>query len=198
MSVPSCADCHADIHRRQFGANCASCHSVKGWQTSLQAIQNHQNRFPLVGAHQLVQCEECHKNAAAGQFIGLSTACYSCHQQDFLTPVIDHVGLGFPTTCETCHSMDSWFNAKFDHLKYTGYRADRRARHAYLRRMPLNNSFKGTSAQCYSCHSADYLNTNNPNHAQLGLPRDCSTCHSTIDWSMSTPSSITRSMPTIP
>jgi len=181
-----CSDCHADIHRRQFGANCASCHSVKGWQVSLQAIQNHQNRFPLVGAHQLVQCEECHKNAAAGQFIGLSTACYSCHQQDFLTPVIDHVGLGFPTTCESCHTMDSWFNAKFDHLKYTGYALT--GAHATLAcsACHLNNSFKGTSAQCYACHSADYQSTNNPNHAQLGLPRDCSTCHSTTDWSMST------------
>jgi hypothetical protein len=136
-----CSDCHADIHRRQFGANCASCHSVKGWQVSLQAIKNHQNRFPLVGAHQLVQCEECHKNAAAGQFIGLSTACYSCHQQDFLTPVIDHVGLGFPTTCESCHSMDSWFNAKFDHLKYTGYALT--GAHATLTcsACHLNNSF---------------------------------------------------------
>jgi Seven Residue Repeat len=181
-----CSDCHADIHRRQFGANCASCHSVKGWQVSLQAIKNHQNRFPLVGAHQLVQCEECHQNAAAGQFIGLSTACYSCHQQDFLTPVIDHVGLGFPTTCESCHSMDSWFNAKFDHLKYTGYALT--GAHATLTcaACHLNNSFKATSAQCYSCHSADYLSTNNPNHAQLGLPRDCSTCHATTDWSMST------------
>src|SRR5438552_9811511 len=64
-----CAECHADIHRRQFGASCANCHSVKGWQSSLQTIQNHRNRFPLVGAHSLVQCDECHKQAAVGQFV---------------------------------------------------------------------------------------------------------------------------------
>ena len=56
-----------------------------------------------------------------GQFTGLSTACYSCHQKDFQTPVLDHVSAGFPTTCESCHTMDTWFNAKFDHLKVTGY-----------------------------------------------------------------------------
>ena len=68
-----CSACHADLHKRQFGANCAQCHSVKGWQVSLQTLQNHStSRFPLVGAHQLVQCEECHKQAAAGQFVGLS------------------------------------------------------------------------------------------------------------------------------
>src|SRR5579864_3728898 len=178
-----CADCHADIHHRQFGANCSQCHSVKGWQVSLQAIQNHQNRFPLVGAHALVQCEECHKQAAVGQFVGLSTSCYSCHQKDFLTPVLDHVGLGLPNTCESCHSMDSWFNAKFDHLKYTGYALT--GAHAALPCVAChaNNIFKGTSAQCYACHSADFTNSNNPSHVKLGLPRDCSICHSTSDWS---------------
>jgi hypothetical protein len=105
----SCADCHADIHRRQFGSNCESCHTVKGWNVSLNAIRNHQNRFPLIGAHALVECDECHKGAASGQFLGLSTACYSCHQQDFLTPVLNHVAAGFSTNCETCHTMDSWF-----------------------------------------------------------------------------------------
>jgi hypothetical protein len=35
--------------------------------------------------------------------------------------VLDHVGLGFPTTCVSCHTMDNWVSAKFDHLKYTGY-----------------------------------------------------------------------------
>src|SRR6266567_2880758 len=178
-----CADCHADIHRRQFGANCSQCHSVEGWQVSLQAIKNHSNRFPLVGGHAVVQCEQCHKQAAVGQFVGLSTSCYSCHQQDFRTPVLDHVGLGFPNTCESCHSMNSWFNAKFDHLKYTGYALS--GAHATLpcAACHINNVFKGTAAQCYSCHQSDFNSSNNPPHVQLGLPRDCAICHSPVDWS---------------
>ncbi|MGH9681591.1 MAG: cytochrome c3 family protein, partial [Candidatus Acidiferrales bacterium] len=79
----NCADCHADIHRRQMGANCAECHTPLGWNVSVKAIQNHFNRFPLLGAHAVVQCEECHKNAAAGIYIGLSTTCVSCHLADF-------------------------------------------------------------------------------------------------------------------
>ena len=131
-----CAECHADIHRRQFGANCENCHTVKGWNVSLDAIRNHQNRFPLVGAHALVECNQCHKSAATGQFQGLSTACYSCHQKDFLTPVLNHVTAGFSTTCETCHTMDSWIRAKFDHLKYTGYALTGHACHAAMHRLP--------------------------------------------------------------
>ncbi len=177
-----CADCHADIHRRQFGANCESCHSVKGWQVSLKQIRDHQNRFPLIGAHALLQCEDCHKNARRGQFTGLSTACYSCHQKDFQTPVLDHVSAGFPTTCESCHTVDTWFNAKFDHLKFTGYALT--GAHVTLpcTACHLNNVFKGTPANCYACHTTDFASSKNPPHVQLGLPHDCGTCHSTINW----------------
>jgi len=178
----ACADCHADIHRRQFGAKCESCHTVKGWQVSIKAIQDHQNRFPLVGAHALVECEECHKNAAAGQFQGLSTACYSCHQKDFLTPVIDHVSANFPTTCQSCHTMDSWFGASFDHLKYTGFALT--GMHATLActACHINNVYKGTPATCYACHSTQYIAASNPSHVQLALPHDCGACHSTSNW----------------
>ena len=178
----NCADCHADIHRRQFGANCESCHTVKGWQISLKQIRDHQNRFPLIGAHALLQCDDCHKNAAAGQFTGLSTACYSCHQKDFQTPVLDHVSAGFPTTCESCHTVDTWFNAKFDHLKFTGYALT--GAHVTLpcTACHINNVYKGTPANCYACHTTDFVGTNNPPHVQLGLPHDCGTCHTTVNW----------------
>lgn len=177
-----CSDCHADIHRRQFGTACENCHTVKGWQVSIQQIRNHQNRFPLVGAHAMLQCEDCHKNAAAGQFTGLSTACYSCHQKDFQTPVFNHVSAGFPTTCESCHTMDTWFNAKFDHLKVTGYALT--GAHATLpcTACHLNNVFQGTPATCFACHQKDFTGSTNPPHVQLGLPHDCGTCHSTANW----------------
>jgi hypothetical protein len=74
----TCASCHADIHRRKLGANCEQCHTVKGWQVSLKQIQQHQNRFPLTGAHAAVDCDSCHKGIATSQFQTMSTACYSC------------------------------------------------------------------------------------------------------------------------
>ncbi len=179
-----CSDCHADIHRRQFGASCENCHTVRGWNVTLDAIRNHQNRFPLVGAHALVECDACHKQAAAGQFVGLSTACYSCHQKDFLTPVLDHAGLGFPTSCESCHSMNSWMDAKFDHLRFTGYALT--GMHATLPCIAchLGNVFHGATAGCYGCHQADWTSTNNPAHAAAGFPTTCDSCHNTTNWTL--------------
>ncbi|ABF39476.1 hypothetical protein Acid345_0471 [Candidatus Koribacter versatilis Ellin345] len=177
-----CSDCHADFHRRQMGANCESCHTVKGWKVGIQAIQNHQNRFPLVGAHATTQCEDCHVGAASGKFAGLSTDCYSCHSKQFATPVLDHRSSGFPVTCESCHTMDTWLGAKFDHLKFTGFALT--GMHAKLdcTACHLNGKFSGTPASCYGCHTKEYNGTTNPSHVNAGFPRDCGMCHSTSSW----------------
>ncbi len=77
--------CHADIHRRQLGANFTEqCHTVRGWNVTVQQIQDHNNRFPLTGAHAAVDCDACHKNAANSKFETMSVACCtSCHQSDY-------------------------------------------------------------------------------------------------------------------
>jgi hypothetical protein len=185
-----CADCHADIHKGQMGANCEQCHNVKGWHVAVQQINQHLNRFPLIGAHATVDCDACHKSAAVGQFQGLSTACVSCHQQDFINTKssgLDHVLFRFPTGCEQCHSMDNWLGAKFDHsappanFPLTGAHAtlDCNACHA-------GGKFVGTPATCVGCHLTDFNKTNNPPHAAANFPTTCQTCHSTTAWDPTT------------
>jgi hypothetical protein len=179
-----CADCHADIHRRQFGANCESCHSVKGWRVSLQQIREHQNRFPLIGAHATVDCESCHKGAATGQFQGLSTQCYSCHANDYQqSKNPNHVAGKFSTTCQQCHGMDTWLNAKFDHAAY-GFPLTNA--HAVPPRQcvdcHVSNNFNLTSKSCVSCHLKDFQSTVNPNHVKSGFPQTCEQCHTTSAW----------------
>ncbi len=178
-----CSDCHADLHRGQFGARCEQCHTVKGWNVAVKAIQNHQNRFPLVGAHATLECEACHRGGASGQFTGLPTDCLSCHTKDFQNAKgPDHQALGFPTTCQSCHSMNSWFGATFDHLKFTGFALT--GAHARLDCLSchIGGKFKGTPANCYGCHVKDYNGSTNPPHLQAGFPTDCSTCHTTATW----------------
>jgi len=183
-----CADCHADIHKGQMGANCEQCHSVKGWHVSVQQINQHLNRFPLIGAHATVDCDSCHKGAAVGQFQGLSTQCISCHQTDFINTKsigIDHVQLKLSTQCEQCHSMDNWMTTKFDHsvtgFALTGAHAtlDCSACHA-------GGKFNTVQATCVGCHLADFNKTNNPPHAQAGFPNTCQNCHNTSAWDPAT------------
>ena len=178
-----CAECHADIHRGQMGAKCETCHSVKGWQVSIKDIQQHQNRFPLIGAHAPLTCDSCHKGAANGQFVGLSTTCYSCHSTEYATTNNpSHAKIGYGTDCQQCHSMDSWLGARFDHAKFTGFaltgahaKLDCSACHA-------NNNFTGARSACVSCHLQDFNGTTNPPHRTAGFSQECSSCHNTTTW----------------
>jgi hypothetical protein len=110
-----CQDCHADLHRRKNGAECELCHNTNGWQVSIHNINEHQDRFPLIGAHAVVDCYSCHKVGTVGQFnrFGLSTECFSCHAKAFETAAVpNHRAGGFSTDCRECHlSMDSWQGA---------------------------------------------------------------------------------------
>jgi len=180
----NCADCHADIHRRQMGANCEQCHTVKGWNILLQRVKEHDNRFPLVGGHAGLDCADCHKSEAVGQFQGLSIQCYSCHQSTYQQATEpNHVASGFSTQCEQCHSINTWLGAKFDHLKFTGFALT--GMHASLDCVACHagGKYKGTPATCVGCHLPDFQKTNNPSHLALGLPQTCQDCHSTSAWS---------------
>jgi len=179
----SCADCHADIHRGQMGAKCEGCHSVKGWQVSIQDIKQHQNRFPLIGAHSALSCDSCHKGAATGQFVGLSTACTSCHEADFeRASNPNHSALGFPRDCQQCHSMNSWLGAQFDHAKFTGFALTGAHIKLECSQCHVNSNLTNASTNCVGCHLSDFNRTTNPNHRTAGFSQDCSTCHNTTSW----------------
>jgi len=181
-----CQDCHADIHKRQLGANCAQCHTVRGWGVSIQQIQDHNNRFPLTGAHAAVDCDACHKNAANSKFQTMSTNCLSCHMKEFkATTNPNHVagGAAFQAPCEQCHSTDNWMNAKFDHsttgFLLTGGHAD----------PPLTcdachkaGNFHLAGATCVSCHLDKFQSAKAPDHVAGAFPQTCEFCHNTTAW----------------
>ncbi|MFN7996250.1 MAG: hypothetical protein U0Q18_21745 [Bryobacteraceae bacterium] len=173
-----CADCHADLHRRQFGSNCESCHTVLGWSVAVSAIQQHNNRFPLIGAHATATCDSCHHGAAAGVYTGLSTQCVSCHLPDYQkAAAINHVAAGISTTCETCHSVNTWQNARFDHAAVTKFALTGAHAGMACLRCHEGNRFAGTPADCFGCHATDFTKARNPNHVIAGFPQSCSFCH---------------------
>ncbi len=185
-----CQDCHADIHKRQLGANCEQCHTVRGWGVSIQQIQDHNNRFPLTGAHAAVDCDACHKNAGNSKFQTMSTNCLSCHQTDFKkTTNPNHVagGAAFLAPCESCHSTDNWLNAKFDHAAtgflLTGGHASPPVPCAHCH---INNNYNLGATPCVTCHMAQFTGAKNPDHVAGNFPQTCESCHTAAGWSPAT------------
>jgi cytochrome c7-like protein len=192
----NCQDCHTDIHQRKMGTNCAQCHTVQGWNVAVQQVKDHQNRFPLLGAHAALQCDDCHKSAAVGQFQGLSTACISCHQVDLNrtqtigAAVPNHVQAQFPQTCETCHTFDSWFGASVNHaappinFPLTNGHANVPCASCHVGGN-YNLQIAATNCGNAGCHLTTWQQTTNPQHSAAPnvFPiATCSNCHNTVSW----------------
>ncbi len=116
-----CYSCHkkdydattAPNHRSSgYSTNCASCHGTSA-QTWNNAAVNHDQFWPLLGAHKTLACDACH---VAGY--NLPKDCYGCHKKDYdATTNPPHQATGFSTNCQDCHlpSHTSWNQAVFNH-----------------------------------------------------------------------------------
>lgn len=187
----NCQDCHADIHQRKLGTDCASCHTVLGWRIATQRSKDHENRFPLLGAHAAVQCDDCHKSAAVGQFQGLSTECISCHMTDFQnTTNPNHTSANFSTTCQMCHTADTWLGAKFNHAQPpANYALTNGHANVPCASCHLNDNYNlqiaPTDCGNAGCHLTTWQQTNNPTHSTAGAAfaaANCANCHTTAGW----------------
>jgi hypothetical protein len=177
-----CFFCHAQQYQATtmpdhaaagFPTDCKSCHGTFSW---VPAGFDH-SRFPLTGAHTTVACAQCHQN---GVYAGLAHDCFSCHSQQYqATTMPDHAAAGFPTDCQACHTTFAWQPAAFDHSRFplTGAHATTDCAQCHQ-----NGVYAGLSHDCFFCHSADYQQATNPDHANAGFPTTCQNCHNTTSW----------------
>jgi hypothetical protein len=120
---PQCLACHqADYTAAQpvshagFSTDCLRCHVTLAWTANVRfdhpAVSG---GFRLLGAHARGRCEACHAPADWSVPFAPSSDqdCISCHAGDYAG---EHAGSGFPTTCLSCHTMETWEGADFrDH-----------------------------------------------------------------------------------
>lgn len=163
-----CFGCHRpqDVHAGRLGKRCDDCHTPEGWRSSV-TFDHDLTKFPLVGLHVAVPCEQCH---ATRQYRDVGHECIDCHQPDDV-----HRGdLG--KDCGRCHTPNAWRLWEFDHGKETRFALT--GAHAKLaceachRRPPDEVKLK---QDCLSCHEKDDVHL-----GQYG--RQCDRCHSTVTF----------------
>jgi len=190
----SCIDCHEhektktdEEHNGVQGyiyasSQCFACHP----DGSKEGSFNHANsNFPLTGAHQAVDCQQCHTNGYAGT----PTDCAACHRKDYDSATNpNHQALNVPLDCAQCHTTEpGWTPAKFTihdnfyviqgaHVKIRNECAD----------CHNTNDYSRAPTDCVGCHQKDYDNTNNPPHSASGFPTDCTQCHNQDAWQPAT------------
>ncbi|MBI5944761.1 MAG: hypothetical protein HY864_10370 [Chloroflexi bacterium] len=170
-----CATCHLKVdqvftqdHILTFWTDCQACHD--GLDTHGSTFDHNQVPFKLVGMHALTLCSKCHVNARnLPDLQATAQDCFACHEKDD-----QHLGQ-FGTKCGVCHTAEGWGkSAQFDHnlanFKLTGKHVT-----VVCAACHVNNKYKGTPSDCFSCHSKD-----DKHNGQFGT--DCASCHTSDGW----------------
>lgn len=167
---PQCYSCHRidDSHHGQQGEDCARCHNDAGWHTNV-VFEHDLTRFPLIGLHAAVPCEECHLTAA---FQDTSGECADCHRDD------DYHEGGLGPACANCHTPNSWDLWEFDHDVQTNFvllGAHEGLQCAACHKTPVRHRISLTTT-CRACHEEDDVH--------LGrFGRNCQRCHNNESFS---------------
>ncbi len=129
-------------------------------------------------------CTACHVNSV---YKGTPRDCYSCHKTDFQNSKNPpHAAAGFATTCDSCHKYadPAWKPASFNHDTATTFALVGVHASAPCAQCHVNNVFKGTPRDCYTCHKTDFTAATTP-VSHTGFVTTCDTCHKYSDatWS---------------
>lgn len=182
-----CYVCHQDIHKGELGTQCAECHNTVQWQKMTGRFEEHQrSRFPLMGAHLLLDCRSCHPRTEQGEFRGVPLECEGCHLTGYQNTVNpSHRDAGFSRHCQDCHTANTWHDIRFNHA-VTGFPLLGPHKTVECQVCHVNSQYRRASLECYECHQNDFAGAKNPDHIQGGFPSTCSLCHTILTWSPAT------------
>lgn len=191
IAIFTCIDCHEhnkgemDDEHQGIGGYlydsyaCLECHPTG----SEDGFDHNVSAFPLTGAHIETQCIDCHSTG----YSGTTTICFECHTLAYnQTTNPNHLQIEISNDCETCHTTDpGWQPALFDeHNEYYVLSG------AHITTLCADCHIEGyieTPNICFDCHTADFNESTEPNHVELGFPTDCEECHTTApEWKPTT------------
>lgn len=162
----TCNACHRrdDVHAGRLGEQCDRCHNAAAWAKKV-FFDHDLTRFPLIGLHAVLPCEECH---LAATYKGTTLDCAKCHEKSD----VHKRRLG--PKCGSCHNPNGWAFWRFDHNKQTDFVLD--GAHEGLHcdtchRSPAPRQIS-MSRSCTACHSGDDVH-----RGRFG--QRCDRCHVT-------------------
>jgi hypothetical protein len=166
----TCVSCHKkdDKHKGKLGNRCEQCHGEASWRRTT-SFDHDVTRFPLIGRHAVVACEECHHSL---QFKGAPLNCDACHRDK------QHEGRLGPN-CGPCHNPNSWKRWRYNHDTQTHYPLTGAHRDLNCEACHVTkNVAKATlPMDCLSCHRQD-----DAHHGAFGP--SCERCHTTTSFKL--------------
>ncbi len=178
--LPSvCVFCHLedylnaedpDHKQPGFHTDCEVCHGTDAitWKN---ANVNHNQYWPLQGAHTNLDCSQCHVNNA-----NPPKECVDCHRDDYESAEDPNHGIaGFPADCELCHypSHVLWSQAIFDHAFPI-----ESGKHSRFDCTDCHISTNFREFSCTDCHTHNQTRMNNEHNGVAGYSYNSLACYS--------------------
>ena len=189
LKFSACSDCHHDPHSGRLGTYCKKCHSVNSWKgIANQNFDHDQTRFPLVGLHRKVSCNQCHRTNRSLKNLEFNR-CSFCHT-DYHRGQFSHRQQ--KGECKECHTEEGFLPSSFTVEQHNLGRYPLQGAHLAV---PCNLchpkgqngmiNFRFSSTYCQTCHrdphkkgAEQYLSEND-----IGYKNDvCEYCHTVNSW----------------
>lgn len=161
-----CTSCHTEAdhdylssHIETYGTGCVDCHDGRDRMIAF----DHDQYYLLDGAHQPLDCGECHLEK---QYAVTVSDCAGCHAEPEL-----HAGI-FGLNCVSCHTTLAWAPAQFIQHSFVSDTSN-----------PgidgCETCHAGTYSEypCYSCHTAEEMDAAHLPYDVLDTNENCIECH---------------------
>jgi hypothetical protein len=182
-----CITCHQDVHKGKFGRNCAKCHQEGGFKKiKVNGFNHDKTRFPLLGRHAEVACNQCHKNRSSWVLTRFKN-CSDCHDNFHKG---EFVRTPHPEKCEACHTVEGFVPANFGVQEHARTRFPLKDAHlaipcaachtatANAQGKAVQRKFRFASTDCIACHTDPHRGQVDKYKAKAG----CLACHSGAGW----------------
>ena len=163
-----------------FPGDCQLCHQGDSWWSLREDFtfdHEAETGYALEGAHAFAQCLRCHNDRGPVETFE-AQGCAGCHERL-------HQNL-LDTDCTTCHNQNNWrpdgMFALHQRTRFplVGVHAVTSCRRCHIGAEV--GRFLPVDVECVTCHQADLLQANNPNHLGLGWVDNCDRCHLPTTW----------------
>ena len=180
-----CDRCHDDAHEGRFGTDCSSCHIENTFNKikSTDKFNHNITNFPLVGKHQKVKCNECHKAKLLDPVA--HNKCIDCHDDFHLGEIKDN---GLVIDCKECHSELGFDDFDFDIERHNKTKFPLKESHAATPCFACHQTketekwkFKSIGDKCVNCHDDIHKNELDIKYYQN---QECNLCHVESVWGM--------------
>jgi hypothetical protein len=188
LNFAACAGCHTDPHKGEFKGTCDSCHTTANWKKvnlSAQQFDHSKTKYPLLGMHAKVGCDECHRGGDFKKQVAFAQ-CMDCHNPDpHKGQFAARVSKG---ECAECHNVDGWKPSLFGVKEHATSNYTLEGKHAAVAcekcHTPAGKDtlYKVKFAACLDCHQ----DAHDKQFAAAPYQNRCEDCHTVKDFHRST------------